>query len=39
MLELSAEFPSHEDYGEETENEMRAHADNVEWEELFDDLL
>ena len=38
-VELRAELPSHEDDGKETEHEMRAHADNVEWEELFDHLF
>lgn len=39
VVELRAELPSHEDDGEETEYEMRAHAYNIEWEELFDDLF
>ena len=39
LVELRAELPSHEDESEDAEQEMRAHADNVEWEEFFDDLF
>jgi hypothetical protein len=39
VVELRAELPSHEDDSEDTEQEMRAHANNVEWEEFFDDLF
>lgn len=39
LVELRAELPSHKDDSEYTEQEMRAHADNVEWEEFFDDLF
>lgn len=39
VIELRAKFSSHEDDREDTENEMRAHTDNVECEKFFDDLF
>lgn len=39
LVELRAKIPRHKDDWNETEHEMRTHADNEEWEELFHDLF